>query len=416
MTISRFFAQRSNPKKSSGVGPTATNNEGWETPVGLTKEAAICVDDGSDDEINDVSTKGTTNETGCTASVPDDSKTQSSNGVQSPNAVEEVNRVFNATDTELGAKETDTVDQTWNVESLEGETKSPCITAPTPVCNTKQTIIRKGLTNDAAKMDIIKEQGAGNQDQFQTNTHNIGNNQSQKENINPFLNFAFNAGEMEASYFSFQPVKDNISTQKASTIGNTRNQEAKKQLSKKGSEVSRKQKQRKRQRRNSDNSKKDEKPFVERSQEEQNQCICKWHSFSDEDVPVQVRRFQVLIAARLHCQAHEKSVRGAMVALRKLYSDGTHDFNPKYLCPETLAETDPEEIAKIISSVLFANVKSKQIVQAAKEIKMQFNSIVPETEHGMKLITGIGPKLAGLLYHVNSQSSYKRFIKCSIEK
>ena len=56
--------------------------------------------------------------------------------------------------------------------------------------------------------------------------------------------------------------------------------------------------------------------------------------------------------------------------------------------------------------VLFANVKSQQIVEAAREIKTQFRGKVPETLHGMKLITGIGPKLAGLLYHVNSPMSF----------
>mmetsp|Transcript_5838 Transcript_5838/g.8765 ORF Transcript_5838/g.8765 Transcript_5838/m.8765 type:complete len:111 (+) Transcript_5838:298-630(+) len=81
---------------------------------------------------------------------------------------------------------------------------------------------------------------------------------------------------------------------------------------------------------------------------------------------------------------------------------------PTFLDAETLSKADPSEIAKVISSVLFANVKAKQIVQAAAQVKSQFRGVVPESQHSLKMITGIGPKLAEVLHHVNCREHYKK--------
>jgi endonuclease III len=174
-------------------------------------------------------------------------------------------------------------------------------------------------------------------------------------------------------------------------------------------------------------TKKDKKadiPITQMTKEEKEKCLQKWHSFADEDAPLETQRFQVLIAARLHCQAQDKVVRNAMSLLKeyvtsstaKLKNDNDNDNNNNitimnrnnisFLDPETLSSANPNEIAKVISSVLFANVKAKQIVKAAYEVKTLFRGVVPESQHGLKMITGVGPKLADVLQHINCRKDY----------
>jgi endonuclease III len=157
------------------------------------------------------------------------------------------------------------------------------------------------------------------------------------------------------------------------------------------------------------------------TKEEKIKCQLKWQSFADQHAPIETRRFQVLVAARLHCRAHECTVRSAMDALKDYIvttaSSSSASFisekekqdlnnNSIFLDAETLAIADPNEISKVISSVLFANVKAKHIIKAAQEVKSRFRGIVPESQHGLKMITGIGPKLAQVLHHVNAKRLY----------
>ena len=182
-------------------------------------------------------------------------------------------------------------------------------------------------------------------------------------------------------------------------------------------------------------------PFEQMTTEEKQRCFNKWHSFADKNAPLETRRFQIMIAARLHCQAHESVVRTTMSSLKefvtsapitvmKVKSDntnvvvvdnhdndnGNHDIDTNivtdtnsisFLDAESLSSADPNEIAKVISSVLFANVKAKQIVKAAYEIKTRFRGVVPESEHGLKMITGVGPKLAGVLHRINRRKDHE---------
>eukprot|EP00560_Eucampia_antarctica_P006404 CAMPEP_0197828066 /NCGR_PEP_ID=MMETSP1437-20131217/4711_1 /TAXON_ID=49252 ORGANISM="Eucampia antarctica, Strain CCMP1452" /NCGR_SAMPLE_ID=MMETSP1437 /ASSEMBLY_ACC=CAM_ASM_001096 /LENGTH=125 /DNA_ID=CAMNT_0043429149 /DNA_START=273 /DNA_END=650 /DNA_ORIENTATION=- len=81
------------------------------------------------------------------------------------------------------------------------------------------------------------------------------------------------------------------------------------------------------------------------------------------------------------------------------------------LCTETLSNANPEVISNIIPSVLFANVKSRQIIQAAKDVRSRFHGRVPETQHGLNSIMGIGPRLADLLSYVNRYSAFTEDLK-----
>jgi len=162
--------------------------------------------------------------------------------------------------------------------------------------------------------------------------------------------------------------------------------------------------------------------------EEKARIIQKWQAMSDPRVSIEQRRFQVLVAARLSCQAKECVVQRDMDRLgRYLFekdggrmnttptsSNNNNSGNEEaimkgkgYITVERLSRADPTDIAKnAISSVLFANAKAKQIVKAANEILSQHNGIVPENRCSLVKITGIGPALAGLLCVVNSRDAY----------
>ena len=77
------------------------------------------------------------------------------------------------------------------------------------------------------------------------------------------------------------------------------------------------------------------------------------------------------------------------------------------LTVHNLANADPEtEIAPLLKSVLFGNVKSKHIVQASKDVLQKFGGRVPESIVSLKSIMGIGPELAGVLNIVNKVDTY----------
>ena len=139
--------------------------------------------------------------------------------------------------------------------------------------------------------------------------------------------------------------------------------------------------------------------MVDCSPEEQEKIRLKWHSLADSEAPIEVRRFQVLVAARLHARCQEPVVRKTMTALRQHLQAAGGDLDA-----DTLAKSDPEGLAVILSSLQYYNVKAKHVVAAAKEI--QSMEKVPETESSLKEITGIGPVMADLLAFVNTVAAH----------
>jgi endonuclease III len=75
------------------------------------------------------------------------------------------------------------------------------------------------------------------------------------------------------------------------------------------------------------------------------------------------------------------------------------------LTPSNLSKSNPEDIAPLLSSVVFGNTKAKQLVQAAQDV-VKLGGQVPETSLELQKITGIGPKLARILTRVNTRASY----------
>ena len=72
-----------------------------------------------------------------------------------------------------------------------------------------------------------------------------------------------------------------------------------------------------------------------------------------------------------------------------------------------IALAENNDIAPLLSSVLFGNVKAQHIVQAAQDVLSKFRGQVPESMATLQDITGIGPKLSQILNIVNKRDTYK---------
>lgn len=160
----------------------------------------------------------------------------------------------------------------------------------------------------------------------------------------------------------------------------------------------------------SSKNEKKEKEFVkirDISPEEQIKIIRKWHSMADPLASLEARRYQVLLAARLHARCQEITVRKAVLKLREHFASLSE---AKTITIDEMAKSDPEELAIHISSLQFYNVKAKQIVKAAQEIQSRHGGIVPEDEFSLLQITGIGKTFADLLAFVNTKEAHERVI------
>lgn len=145
--------------------------------------------------------------------------------------------------------------------------------------------------------------------------------------------------------------------------------------------------------RNKSGEKKDWIRVADCSPEEQERMRIKWHSFAHSKATLQVRRFQVLVAACLHVRCQDPVVRKVMEALHEQFVE---------LNVDALANCDAEGLAIVLSSLQYYNTKAKHLVAASREIKTQFQGKVPETESLLRQITGIGPVMADLLASVNT--------------
>lgn len=188
------------------------------------------------------------------------------------------------------------------------------------------------------------------------------------DTVNPFAQFAFSTGSSQERP---PPAKRKV-TSKQST------EKAKKTKSK-------------------SKKSKDWIRMADCSPEEQERIRIKWHSLADPKAPLQVRRFQIFVAARLHAQCQEPVVRKTMEALREQFVQ---------LNVDALAQCDPEVLAVVLSSVQYYNTKAKHLVTASLEIQSRFQGKVPETEALLRQITGIGPVMADLLAFVNTVKAH----------
>ena len=167
---------------------------------------------------------------------------------------------------------------------------------------------------------------------------------------------------------------------------------------------------------------------------EQEKIVEKWHSMVDPTASLEDRRFQLLVAARLHARCQDGPVRKAMKELRAIFAannqnnvdnppskkdnsatlnnDSKRDTAAAPTSAATLtcsdmARADPELFVPAIQNLQYYNTKAKHLVQAAQEIQIRFGGQVPETEHLLKQITGLGPVLSDLLAFVNTRKRHK---------
>ena len=136
--------------------------------------------------------------------------------------------------------------------------------------------------------------------------------------------------------------------------------------------------------------------------DEQDTIVRKWHSMADPSASLENRRYQILLAARLHARCQEPTVRKAMAVLRDL-------VKPEELSVNEIIKFDPEVLANHITNVQYYNAKAAQIVKAAHEIKSQHGGLVPEDEFSLLQINGIGKTFADLLSFVNTREAHENF-------
>lgn len=77
------------------------------------------------------------------------------------------------------------------------------------------------------------------------------------------------------------------------------------------------------------------------------------------------------------------------------------------LTVDHVAGANPDDLAKCLTNLQYYNVKAQHLVRAAKEIQLQFGGVVPEDEHALNRITGVGKVFADLLAFVNRREVHE---------
>jgi endonuclease-3 len=118
--------------------------------------------------------------------------------------------------------------------------------------------------------------------------------------------------------------------------------------------------------------------------------------------------FQFVVAVILSAQCTDKAVNRLTATLFK-----------KYKTPRDFANAKPAEFTKELSSVPFFRNKAKAIIGAAKMVEAEFGGEVPQTEHELVELPGVGYKTAhvilGELFNtwegIPTDTHVKRFAK-----
>lgn len=139
-------------------------------------------------------------------------------------------------------------------------------------------------------------------------------------------------------------------------------------------------------------------PVKDLSPDEQARVRTKWHGLADPSAPLETKRFQVMVASRLHARCQESVVRKCMDSLRE---------SGVLASPQALSETDPRVLVSSMKSLQYHNVKAQHLVKASKQLIENFGGRVPERHADLMTITGIGPVMADLLSTVNTRASYE---------
>jgi len=354
--------------------------EEWERPVGLTAEHAICVDDSSSSDDDD----------------NDDNVICHDNPINN----DDVDKIIDAGAT----NRTSSISSYFKSSSVSGQVVS---TAK----NCAQKII-SGPISEANKSTVVnplsdqnvetKNKSEPTPSQTSENTDDANDSSS-----NPFAAFAFKADEASSSISSTSWQSKKRTLQVPTTSSTARSQKKKAKQVKQSAKQDKAKKSWSVAELQTQSTKTEGDEHLDKEEHRQ-ELIKKWHSFSDPNAPIEERRFQVLIAARIHARCQEPMVYKAMQRLREYFAQKeTNDGNAYSLSAKCLAQCDWEnDIAPLLSSVLFGNVKAQHIVQAAQDILSKFRGQVPESMASLQDITGIGPKLSQILNIVNRRDTY----------
>ena len=403
----------------------------WEKPLGLTKEYAITIDDSSDDEVGkscvvdgadkDLNTTNSTQSLQYYESI-----------INGGISTASVSSYFNSS---KSTTSTSKVDNRNCIESctMSSKTSSNESTDTTTTSDNTQDVSNKSNNNSADDNMADNTKQPSSQDERKVD--------NTTQNENPFASFAFTSGEASvpsSSSSSSWRSKKKLSSHSKSSCHNNNKQHTKRKNNNNGtsslSVVTKKAKQPPPHsffNKCSGSGAEDIIRCKDKKYERQ-ELITKWHKFADPNISIEQQRFQVLVAARLHARCQEPVVLKAMDKLRKYFNEKDEEradnevqatsqssavatkatsrpqkTSGQGLTVHNLANADPEtEIAPQLKSVLFANVKSKHIVQASKDILQKFGGRVPESIVSLKSIMGIGPELAGVLNIVNKVDTY----------
>lgn len=99
--------------------------------------------------------------------------------------------------------------------------------------------------------------------------------------------------------------------------------------------------------------------------------------------------FELLVAVILSAQCTDKRVNEITPSLFKAFSS-----------PEKLANADIYEIYEHIKSCSYPNNKAKHLVNMAKMLTSEFNSIIPENIADLEKLPGVGRKTANVILSV----------------
>ena len=387
----------------------------WERPIGLTVEHAICIDDSSSSDSNDDENNEIASQTN------NDEEIGQKLDVKSNNKTKFISSYFNSS---LGSSSNEPEQHaTISVcarkisgSTSEGSSRDNDVILPLPPSDRATTENNddqnNGSSSSSQKIRHNKDDSQNN-DKSGPSLSGENNDNRNDDNSNPFAAFAFKAEETSSISIkskSWQSKKRTLqSNGRTSSYMTT---QSKKKI-KTTTQSIRQQDKVKSSWSVADLHAESTKSKNLNEEEYRQELITKWHSFSDENAPLEERRFQVLIAARIHARCQEKVVFQAMQRLREYFAqkvtdDGQHNDGLQSLSPQYLAQCDPEtDIAPLLSSVLFGNVKAQHIVQAAQDVMSKFRGQVPESMVSLKDITGIGPKLAAILNIVNRRDTYR---------
>ena len=259
--------------------------------------------------------------------------------------------------------------------------------------------------DDKASCDVAN--GGGDDDGDDGEKENVHVDKKQKTNheisqaeedvvkpVNPFAQFAFTPSSTTIIPTTTIPVMNRrglfVKTKRTTTKD--------KETTKTTTTTACANKKKKNNNKNKTKTKKEWVPMSALSLEERQRIRQKWHSMADASAPLEDRRFQVLVAARLHARCQDPVVRKSMENLGQAMTVNATE----------MASVDPDVLASLLTSLQYYNTKAQHLVKAAREIVTNFGGLVPEDENDLLTLTGIGPVMADLLANINTRDAHEK--------